>query len=703
MKRCLELLFLVMTSVCVAVGPSEYDLPNKTIARADCCGVKHQGALPLGSLNQVFLQTITPSDLKCYEYIVNKPGTYIVTRDFQHVVELAKTGQPLIKVTSSNVTIDLQTFTLYQNGATTAITSNFIEIGDGVNPIENITIVNGTLSGAGGIGIVIKPQVSNVTLQNLSITHCIAGGIAMSGAKNILIEGCSITNHGNDSSVGNLMDNLSTPQYLDGTLFNLDSTSNIGAFGIVAKNCEQVSIKESEILSCGANNLDFESYGILAEGCSDIEVLRSVSSAHKSEDMVVKGMHFKDCKKGFVDCCLVTCNKGYGVVGIDVIDSDIFHISHTNVYENCSSGAWFDQTLPGGMCPGMALPLYTRCTPCDAYTQVMPAVNVDAVTAYADYKTGLVLPKTTTACIANWQTVDDDNNTTTPTALSSQWTTFMDAYHAIEYGIEYYTQLSRAFGIRLFDTNYVTIDAVSVIDTSALHNSAWGIMIDRAIDRTTCAANRPIGGKCNVIKFSKVQGTQSFSDVTAPNITYHTQIASLFGSGVLGAGPNYEVQTGESISMIGRAIGIEARNCVECTVMHNNLVKSNFSQYTFAAGIFLNRTAMSDLVANRIECNCGSDLGYGILNRTVDPTDMVAATVLYANGFSNATTTDKNINYGIFWAHGGVFTIKHAFTSDLTIMNNLGVFENVQIFFDEHAQPNLPCTIAVPDVNAAYQ
>ena len=730
MRQLIIAIMLLLPTVCTGLADPN-DLPNRTIARADCCGPTCKGSLPQGTLNQVFVQTVTPSDLKCYPYEITKPGNYVITRDFLHVPNVA--GEPLIKVLSSNVTIDFQTFSLYQNvptdqidGTNPLLSSDMITIGDGTNAISNVSIVNGTIRGAAGVGISVNPNVSNVTINSLRITNCLAGGVAISGAYNVDVECCSITNHGNQNIISNAS-SLIIPlnsNLLDAGNFALAGSTHLGGFGVLAYNSRGIAIKDSEVLNCGATVLENDAIGIYAESCNDIEVVRCASSGHLTAAaltvlsttpgaldapyLFAKGMFFKNCNKGFVDCCLVNCNKGAGVVGIDLINSDHFHISNTNIIDNCANGSWLNADLPGGCpCPGPEtdFDLFIRCTPCDDFVDSMTNINLQA--AYTDYKAGLILPKTDPSCIANWQMP--------PTTDPADWTTFMNGMHAIEYALEYYTNRSRAYGIRLFDTNYVTVDGVSVIDTVSENNSAWGILIDR----NTCNMDVGEGGLCNVVKFSKVLGTRSFANSTDPNIAYAAEIESFFGD-ILDA--SNLVRRYESISMIGRAIGIEVRNCADCTVIHSNLIKGNFSEHTFAAGLFLNRSSRGDIVGNRIECNCGSDTGYGILNRTVDPTDMTASTTLYANGLMDrsnlidasggpvtppfypfgTSSYDKNINYGVFWANGGVFTVKHAFTSDLTVMNNIGTNENLQVFFDAEAQLNLPCTITAPDVDASY-
>lgn len=720
---------VLLLSASLAFGVSDpNDLPNKSIARSECCGPTCKGSVPHGSLNQVFLHTIAPSDLKCYPFEISKPGTYLVTKDFFHVPTVD--GQPLIKILSNNVTIDFQTFSLYQNvpddqldGTNPLLKSNMIEIGNGTNAISNVTLSNGTISGAAGVGVLVNSHVSNVTINSINITNCVAGGVAVSGAANVDVECSSITNHGQR----NIVDSMSSQilplngTILDAQLFDLSGSIRLGAFGVLAVDSKQIAVKDTEVLCCGATNLENDVIGIYCERCTDVEVVRSVSSSHcaASSGSVpaswsssspsasttfpqAKGMLLKNCTKGFVDCCLVNCNKGSGVVGIDVISSDIFTISNSNVYSNTACGGWMNEMLPTP-CPGLSnrFDLYTRCSVCDDFAD--SGVDVDLIAAYAGYKLGITLPKTDPSCITNWQMLTDP----------ADWTTFMDGLHAIDKALEFYTHASAAYGIRLFDTNYVTIDTVCVVDTTAKHNSAWGILIDR----NPCD---PKGGLCNIVKFSKVMGTRSFIEQQAPNVTYATEIESLFGD-ILDETMNQDVRRYESFSMIGRAVGVEVRNCAECSVLHNNLIKGNMSNHTFAAGVFLNRATKSDLVGNRIECNCGSDAGYGLLNRTVNPTDLAACNTFFANGlqdrsnlidpvmpapanppfYSDGTPSlDKNINYGVFWSNGGIFSIKHAFTSDLGLINNLGTHENVQIFFDAETQPNLPCVIVQPDVSA---
>lgn len=666
------------------------------VSSAGCGSSRNCGVLPQGTLSQVFMQTITPSDLRCPPYVITKPGTYVITKDFQFVPTV--NDQPLIKILSSNVTIDLQMFSLFENipaaqlsGMSPIIRANLIEIGDGLTPITNITIENGSLSGVAGMGVLVYPLVTHVTLRSLEIDDCLAGGVAISGADDVAIECCSILEHGQYNIAGTL-----NGTYLSGTLFPLTGTcsSDIGAFGLLAYNSRRLLIKDCDISRCGAANLDRDVFGIYMESCRDIEILNTISSFHKSLHGQVTGMFFKFCQRGAISGCQILYNSGYGCVGVDFIEDSYFQMCCSLVSGGISTGDW----IPSGTiiipcnCPDVLIPLLTRCSPCEPFLPT--GESVDFTLAYNDYKFGLTLKDsiiTGGGTNVNWQSF----------VIPADWTKFMNAYHAISYALEYYTFASQAYGVRIFSSNHITLDSVTIENTQALNNSAWGILIDARLNG--CGTPAPdSGGMCNAVKNSKVVGTTSFSNTTSPNVLWHDFITTFFGN-ILNAGPTFTVKTGETISMIGRAVGIELRDCVSCTILHNNLVKCNGSLYTFAAGIFLNRSTKSELFGNRMECNIGSDIGYGLLNRVINPTDVTASSYFFDNGYENNLTMDRNINYAVFWSYiGGNFSIKHGFTSDLGILNNIGFYENVQILFDNNTIPVLPCMITMPDIQSPY-
>ena len=88
--------------------------------------------------------------------VINRAGSYVLSRD----LVLSKAGVDGIDITSPNVTLDLQGFSIISN-------SNSAKTGDGINATgqANVIIRNGIITGVGGAAIVTgaTANISGIT------------------------------------------------------------------------------------------------------------------------------------------------------------------------------------------------------------------------------------------------------------------------------------------------------------------------------------------------------------------------------------------------------------------------------------------------------------------------------------------------------------------------------------------------------------
>lgn len=634
--------------------------------------------------SDIFSYTITPSDLTCYPYKITKPGMYIVTRDFVHVAKAAQDGQPLIQVLSDNVVIHFQSFNIYQkktqvDGTDDLVKSNLVEIGDATTSVCNVSLVNGSLVYPGGFGIRVFPGSSNIKFDNMKILKAAAGGIALAGNQNIKISNCEVTQAGVTDVAGDLSD-----LYFPDTVYDSISDDELGGVALLALDVEGLVVEHSSFSNNGTLTRDKNIYGIYLQNCADVTFDTVLSNLNKSNkttigcymkgtssfymrnskftlnrgnDAVV-GLKLKDVTQGGIEDTEISSNYAQGVIGLHLLSCNDIECKRMSIDNNHATGVYFTNEL--GAIVGTQVPFYAYNNVTEAWGATLGDVNLTA--AYGVYKTKWALSEEAKSFV--------------------EWKELMDALHAIDYTMDYYTRGSKAYGVNMTNSSYITLEEIDVIGTYANHNSAFGVLIDL--------------GKDNIVQHCNIQGTRAFAASTRPQDTIGTEIETLFGD--ILDDVSSDVKSNETISMIGRSVGLEIRNNSASNYVYKNQFKNNSSDYSFATGVFLNRSMKSTVMENRFESNCGSDFGYGITVRQVDPTDVVAGARFYANGHA----TDKNLSYGMHWSVSGKFSVKHVYPGDLDLANNIGPYENLQILFDRITIPSLDYVVPSPDVDSDY-
>lgn len=633
--------------------------------------------------SDIFSYTITPSDLTCYPFQITKPGMYIVTRDFIHVAKAVQDGQPLIQILSDNVVIHFQSFTLQQkkeqvDGTEALVKSNLIEIGDADTTVSNISLVNGSLVNAAGFGVRVFPGSSNIRLDHMKIMNAAAGGIALASNQDVSISNSEVKRAGVMPVAGDVSD-LYFPDDVYDTLVD----DELGGVGLLALDVEGLVIENSSFSNNGTLTRDKHIYGLFLQDCCDVKLDSVVCNMNKSNKATfgclmrgtcgfymynskftlnkgnefVYGVKLKSVTQGAIEETEISSNSGKGAVGLEFLLCKDVECKKLSVDNNYATGDYF--TTPLGVIVGTSVPFYGYNNTTESWGATLG--NVDLQAAYAVYK-------------AKWTLAEEQKNFV-------EWQLLMDAMHAIDYTLEYYTQKSKAYGIKLIDSSYVTLEDADVVGTYALNNSAFGMFID--------------GGDGNIVQLSNIQGTKAFASTVAPTATIAAEIENLFGD-ILDVGN--ALKAGETLSMLGRSVGLEIRNNSASNYVYQNQFKNNSSQHSFATGVFLNRSLKTTARENRFESNCGSDFGYGVTTRQIDPTDVVYGARFYANGHA----TDKNLSYGMHWSISGKFSVKHVYPGDLDLANNIGPYENLQILFDEVTIPSLDYQIPTPDVDGDY-
>lgn len=652
----------------------------------------------VGTQNQVFYKTITPSDLTVYPYEITTPGRYVVTRDFYHrALDAEKNGLPLIRITASNVTIDLQTFTLYQSPLDSEYKSDLISIEDGVN---NIVIMNGTLAQANGFGIKITGGSSNIIITDVRITECSAGAIGIIGnsgaddfvyttpSRNVLLQRVLCHNNARDNRawiadsheetpgvqyyIGDLVSALDDSQLFtvgaadllavnvyglkiqDCSFSNTGVAQSLPVFGLYLDKCQYVSIQDTDVTLTRADGIVCGAY---AENCSDVvlekvHVGRSISDEGRAFGIILRSCQGVQCAD-----LQTTLHAGRGVTGLWIWNSNGVTLHKTVIQNNTANGSLFVQD-PAQNDPSY-FPVY-RFDQDSGLWEQNTNYSINLGSAYSMFNTRrLEIPKNSID-----PEISDDQ-----TFVYTKWQQLMNAYGALDVALDYWKAHHYAYGLRILNSDYVHAHDIQVIDTNAQYSSAWGILID--------------GGQGNMIQNALVQGTQGFSEFD-PTQDATTAIQYLFESVLDEEGVLNDDQT---LSMLSRAAAMEIRNCAQGTFVRDCVFKETSNAWGAGYGLFLNNSSKASVFDVKYEHNLGYDFGGGLVNKKYDPTDVVGGSTFFVNGWQN----NFNHNWLLFWSDGGKFSAKHVYPGDLNLANNIGPYDNLVVIFDSVTQQTITC------------
>lgn len=137
--------------------------------------------------------------------VIRKPGSYILTRN----ITVAKAGLDAVDVTVSNVSIDLQGFTI----------SGISGTGTGINATgqNQVTVKNGIVTGMGGPAVIVGAQstVSDITAAGDSSSG--SGAVIQAGNNSLVVNntvvgggGAGISSGASSLARGNILQNNSS-------------------------------------------------------------------------------------------------------------------------------------------------------------------------------------------------------------------------------------------------------------------------------------------------------------------------------------------------------------------------------------------------------------------------------------------------------------------------------------------------------------
>jgi hypothetical protein len=287
------------------------------------------------------------------QYIISKPGSYYLTGDIAGV-----SGKSCISIQNTNVTIDLNGFTL------TGASGSLIGI-DGSSASGEI-ITNGRITGFPGLGMSLS-HFSHAHLENLVVTNCVGGGASI--GDNAIVRNCTFQSCGSataPSVIGYnqcLIDHCVISENPGGDGVQVD-------YGSIVSNCIVSGNIGSGVVAVGAsvriasnNCMGNEADGIRATTYADIvDCTCSLTGLLNTTTGI--GIHLTGTG-GRIDHCTTSNNRGRGIV-VDGTNAA------TVVTRNSSTGnTGANYAIPSGNRPA----LIVTYSAANGYTSGDPLAN----------------------------------------------------------------------------------------------------------------------------------------------------------------------------------------------------------------------------------------------------------------------------------------------------------------------------------------
>lgn len=257
-------------------------------------------------------------------FVISLPGTYILSENIAFTPVSA--DQNVIEITSDDVRLDLNAFSIRSDKSRSGTVGVFVD-----NDVENVQIINGTISGMTGNGIEISSGCQNLKLFDLFIADCDTNGILANGLDHSNLTYCNITkcNGLTGTTIGLNLQSCQNLTVQDCT-FSSISSSGGNSIGMLNNNC----------INCRAINCNtvFNEGNILTNGFSGTSSISCIyenctASNNVSTEQSCSGFSFTNCTSLILNKCkaLTNVSNGTSVYGFQ------FQSSNYNTCSNCKS------------------------------------------------------------------------------------------------------------------------------------------------------------------------------------------------------------------------------------------------------------------------------------------------------------------------------------------------------------------------------
>jgi hypothetical protein len=245
--------------------------------------------------------------------VLSKAGVYYLSKAL--IISETLDDEPLIRITSSGVTLDLNGNVL---SAKMKKSGNcLIEIAEGVSWV---TVRNGMLYNSTGEGIKILSDTSNVFLKNLCIRKVVGSAVYATKCSSLKIKAimmCNILPSDKSGCVGISMQDCSNILVSDVQISSETLTTDFTALKLVSclvGNCDTIRIVSNEMQA----KTSF--YGVYLEYCKSIQFSQAEIISNFSEKDFY-GFYLNGCEGVVLDKIKIQdCGAIYTCIGCKTID-----------------------------------------------------------------------------------------------------------------------------------------------------------------------------------------------------------------------------------------------------------------------------------------------------------------------------------------------------------------------------------------------
>ncbi len=267
--------------------------------------------------------------------VISVPGNYRFKNGA--TVDYTSSGT-ILKITSSDVSIDLQHFTLSQKNADhSPLEISGIEIAEG---LANVSINNGKINNITGTGITIGQNCVNINIHNMYIIESKKIALTVNtNCNNIVIDNCLIArlNFANETTVGMRLITSKNVTISHSSIVNIIGQTGYSAYGLFATDCNNCSLVDSVVSGVTGKH----ALGIALNTCIDWIIENNESNNHTAIDGSATGLYMVKSIANKITNLEASNNKGtMNGYGLQIkINSNYNRFSKCTASNNYSSGS----------------------------------------------------------------------------------------------------------------------------------------------------------------------------------------------------------------------------------------------------------------------------------------------------------------------------------------------------------------------------
>lgn len=303
--------------------------------------IPSKGRIYVNTPGTTFNQQITTSALStsCHatlgQFKISESGCYFLSTDIQATP--GKSGLAVIYIDASDVVLDLGNRSIVVGHESTISNTVGIQLASGVN---NITIMNGTISGYGSNAAILTGITgfnnTNVALENIQILKCPIAGINFSDGKNLFLKKIHVYGTG---SMGMNLDNCLDGVIIESSFSGCSAETEVSsdnAFGLGADKCRNFVLEN--VATTNNTSKSGCAFGMYLNSCTGFicDKISTSSNTVTGSGKLCAGIRLLGTSGSSFTSCSANNNKGIDE-NTTTLGFSIEHKSNGNNFNGCEA------------------------------------------------------------------------------------------------------------------------------------------------------------------------------------------------------------------------------------------------------------------------------------------------------------------------------------------------------------------------------